>query len=158
MVGRRVTARTSWEPLCGASKSPYFSSSESEMKLLVMTELLDDPRIISKRDNSVNTLPRISPGFIGRHAPGKYLFVKIFILLMPCARLLRGTPVARARLALVRQKAERPRDRRAVTRQTENDWRLLSAIEGNKKMPARVVDDLSKLGGGTWARSGDKWC
>ena len=34
--GRRVTARTSWKPLCSASKSPYFSSAKRKMEFLVM--------------------------------------------------------------------------------------------------------------------------
>ena len=93
----------------------------------------------------MNTVPRIRPGFNGRNSLGKYFIVQVFVFFMPSVGLLRRAFVAGARLALVRQEAERPCDRGAVARQTEDDLRLLGAVESNKEVPPRVVDDLSKL-------------
>ena len=115
------------------------------MQFLIVAQLLDDPRIIRKRDDGVNTVPRIRPGFNGRNSLGKYFIVQVFIFFMPSFRLLRRAFIAGARLALVRQKAERPCDRGAVARQTENDWRLLGTVEGYEEVPPRVVDNLSKF-------------
>ena len=127
-VGRGVVARTSRKPLRGTRKGAYFSSSERKVELLVQAELLDHSGVVGKRDDSVNTLSRISPGLVRWKPLGEDPLVKVFVFLMPSARLLRRALVARACFALVRQKAERPCDRGAVARQTENDWRLLGAV------------------------------
>ena len=105
-----------------------------------MAQLLDNTGIIRKGGNSVNTVPRIRPGLVRRKTLGKNSIVQVLVFFM-----------------LVGQEAERPRDRRAVTRQTEDDWRLLSAVEGNKEMPPRVVDNLSKFRRSARARSNNKW-
>ena len=129
--GQRFAARTSWEALSGASESPNLGCAERKVKFLVVTQLLDNSRVICKGDDSVNTVPRIRPGLIRRKALGKNSVVQVFVFFMPSVRLLRRAFVAGARLALVRQRAERPCDRGAVARQTEDDWRLLGAVEGN---------------------------
>ena len=106
----------------------------------------------------MNTLPRVSPGFVRWKALGKDPLVEVLVLFVPRAGLLWRAFVTGARLALVRQKAERPCDRRAVARQAEDDWRLLGAVEGDKEVPPRVVNNLSKLRRSTRARSNNEWC
>ena len=137
-VERRVVARTSRKPLGRASWGTHFRSAEREVKFLVVTELLNDPGVVRQRDDSMNTFSRISPGFVGRNAPSKYLFVQIFVFLVPRTRLFRGSPVTRACLALVREKAERPSDRRAVTCKAEDNGRLLGAVERRKQVSPGV--------------------
>ena len=70
---RGVVARTGRKPLRGTRKGAYFSSSERKVELLVQAELLDHPRVVSERDDSVNTLTRISPGLICWQSLGKNL-------------------------------------------------------------------------------------
>ena len=98
--GRRFAARTSWESLSGASESPNLGCAERKVQFLIVAQLLDNSGVIRKGDNSVNTVPRIRPGLVRRSNMAR-IYCTGTCIFMP-----------------IGQEAERPRDRKAMARQT----------------------------------------
>ena len=119
---------------------------------MVITELASDAGVIAKSNDGVNTLASVGSCLNRRDALTENLGVKILVLLHPGARLLRSAPISRTGLALIGQKAERTSGGRTVTSEAKKDRRLVCAIEGSKKMPTGIGNDLGQLGRDARAR------
>ena len=100
----------------------------------------------------MNTLPCIGPRFDRRNALLENLLVKRFILLLPRTSLLRRATIGWASPSLIRQKTEGTSGGGAVASKAENDRRLVRAIKGSEKMPARIGSDLRQFGRNTRTR------
>ena len=99
---------------------------------LVVAELCSDAVVVTKGDNSVNTLPSISPRFDRRDALLENFSTKELVFFMPCTRLLWRATVGWACLSLVRQEAEGSSGSGAVAGKAKEDGWLVCTVERGK--------------------------